>query len=299
MQLLVTIGLYTVLVSFISLVFGLINTYFPDSAGYYQAESLRFPIAALIVVFPLYAFFTKKLQKEALEDTEKKNLKTRKWLFYLTLSLAAIVAVVDVIVLLFNFLDGGLTAQFLLKILTVLLASAVVFKYYLWNLKEDTLASSDKRMKYLVYGSVILVAAAIIAGFLTIGTPGEQRARKFDEQRIHALQGVQANIIEYWRTKDILPGNLSDVEDSIIEYKIPVDPETKEQYEYKVTGELSFQLCANFSTEMSPEMIERYSLARPAVEIGGNWEYAEGRTCFERTIDPERIKPTEEFPTWL
>ena len=57
-QLLAIIGLYVSVIAFGSLIFGLINLYFPDvlNYGYGQSAkgSLRWPLAILAVVFPLF-----------------------------------------------------------------------------------------------------------------------------------------------------------------------------------------------------------------------------------------------------
>ena len=64
------------------------------------------------------------------------NLRTRKWLVYLTMFLAAAIMIGDLVTLIFNFLSGELTTRFILKALVVLLVMAAIFVYYLWEVRR-------------------------------------------------------------------------------------------------------------------------------------------------------------------
>jgi hypothetical protein len=75
-------------------------------------------------------------------------------------------------------------------------------------------------------------------------------------------------------------------------YIIPVDPESGAAYEYHVTGELNFQVCAEFNIDSTSNGASgRYpDYAFPGV-TGGNWNHGGGRVCFERVINPEVLNP--------
>src|SRR3989344_1809905 len=124
-QLLAIIGLYVSVIVFGALIFGLINLYFPDvlnyDYGYFAKQSLKWPLAVLVIVFPLYLWLNNYLQNDLERNPEKKELKTRKWLLYFTVFATAIVIVGDLITLIYRFLNGDLTVQFVLKVLAVLL----------------------------------------------------------------------------------------------------------------------------------------------------------------------------------
>ena len=146
-------------------------------------------------------------------------------------------------------------------------------------------------MKYFVYGIIGVIAIAIIAGFVIVGSPNEERMRRFDEQRANDLQGLQYEIVNYWQAKDVLPKTLNDIKDDIRGIRVPTDPETGAVYEYAVKGDMEFELCATFrraSDETSPQV------ARPVGLYGGmneNWQHGAGRTCFSRTIDKDLYPP--------
>ena len=65
-----------------------------------------------------------------------KELKVRKGLGYLTLFIAAILAIIDVSTLVYNLLGGEITIRFILKVLVVLAVAAVVFFYYLKEMRS-------------------------------------------------------------------------------------------------------------------------------------------------------------------
>ncbi|MBI4281360.1 hypothetical protein HY625_00905, partial [Candidatus Uhrbacteria bacterium] len=121
LHLLSIIALYLVSFAFGRLLFSIVNVYFPDPLGYGgdEYEALRFSIASIIVVFPVYFFVTRFLVKERLVAVYQ-EVRLRKWLVYLTLFLAAIVIITDLVTLLYTLLDGEMTARFILKVLAVL-----------------------------------------------------------------------------------------------------------------------------------------------------------------------------------
>ena len=146
-------------------------------------------------------------------------------------------------------------------------------------------------MKYFVYGVTGAVAIAIVAGFLIVGSPNEERMRKLDERRANDLQGLQYEIVNYWQAKDVLPKALSDIKDDIRGVRVPADPETNVPYEYAVKGDMQFELCAVFARVSSDADSEA---ARPVGLYGGineNWQHGAGRTCFMRTIDKDLYPP--------
>src|SRR3989344_356135 len=124
-------------ISFGILVFQYINVYFPDLlTDYYFSPSsyygsIRQALAALIVIFPVYIWVSRFLKKDINENPEKRDLKIRKWLLYFTLFVAAIAIIIDLIVLLNNFLEGELTLRFILKVISILFIASSVFYYYL------------------------------------------------------------------------------------------------------------------------------------------------------------------------
>ena len=174
-QLLAIVGLYVSVIAFGALIFGLINISFPDvlsyDYGYYAKQSLKWPLAILVIVFPLFIWWNSYLQKDLELNPEKKELKSRKWLLYFTLFAAAIVIIGDLVSLVFRFLNGDLTVQFVLKVLAVFAIAAAVFIYYLWNIRKSVPAAKHPKMKWFVRIVAALGAFFIVYGFFSAGSP--------------------------------------------------------------------------------------------------------------------------------
>lgn len=150
-------------------------------------------------------------------------------------------------------------------------------------------------MKIFTYGIIGIVAIAIIAGFFIVGSPGDERIRRFDVRRETDLSMIQSEITYYWQNKQSLPVALDNLHDDLRGVSIPVDPDTGIAYEYRVLSEKSFELCAMFSLPSDEKTTVSEATARPISYpvISGNvsWWHAAGLICFERTIDPDFFRP--------
>ncbi len=284
---------YLSVIGFITLFVQYINAMFPDPLNYYFtaiANGVRWSTSVLFVAVPAYLFTTWLLNKDLKAEPEKRDLKLRKWLIYFTLFISAITIIIDLMVFVYNFLDGELSARFLFKVLVVLLVAGAVFGYYFWELKRGD--KKTKIPKILAIIVSIVVLSSIIAGFFIVGTPADQRNRRFDEQRVQELQTLQSEIINYWTKKEMLPENLGVLQDDISGFVVPKDPGTKMSYEYKIIDPLKFELCATFAKPSEFKGVltsgEKYTSSYDSFQQ--NWDHEVGRTCFSRTIDPQLYK---------
>jgi hypothetical protein len=187
------------------------------------------------------------------------------------------------------FLDGQeLTTGFLLKVLALLIIAGAIFIYYLRDIKAQI--SPGERKGWRIFAGA-LVLLSIVFGFAVIGSPADQRARRYDSERVSDLQNIQWQIVNFWQQKEAIPESLVELEDPISGFSVPRDPKTGELYEYTKTGNLSFELCAVFDREVqtSNVILAQNSRAFPDSIGKGNesWQHEAGRTCFDRTIDPE------------
>ena len=295
LHLLSIIALIAVAVSFGMAVFSYIDHYFPDLAtDYYWSRSsyessIRQAMAILIVVFPVFLWVSRFLKKDIKNYPEKRELKVRKWLLNLTIFVAALVIIGDLVTVINNFLRGELTMRFVLKAVTIFFISGSAFYYYLAQLRERVI----RWMDWLSWVIVAIVVWAVAWGFVIIGSPFEQRERRFDERRINDLQMIQSQLVNYWQRKGSLPENLNELEDSISGFLVPADPQTGQVYEYFTEDKkLKFKLCATFNRPVSGE--ESRVSPKPVFprgEIYDNWRHDSGTQCFDRTIDPELYPP--------
>ena len=312
LYLLSIVTLVTSAVSFGILVFQYINIYFPDVlADYYMPTSaylgtIRQSLAFVIVVFPVYVWASRFLRRDMEANPEKKELKIRKWLLYLTVFAAGLTIIGDLVALLNTFLEGEITARFILKVLTIFFIAGSVFYYYYKELRSDDSKKDVWKawdIRAFPWAVIVVVLAAVVFGFFVAGSPTSRRTERFDERRVQDLSVIQSHVISYWQNKGALPGNLGELPNDLLGVVVPIDPKTGNAYEYRVMGNLKFQLCATFETSskgdsnggIRPMPALPMSYPYPGGEVQ-TWDHGVGRVCFERTIDPDFFKIEKPRP---
>ena len=125
-----------------SLLFRLIEQAWPDPADnefmlMQLDSSMRWSTASVIIAFPVFLFLARYLGEELARSPAKRLSAVRRWLTYLTLFVAAVVLIVDMITLVNNVLGGELSLRFLLKVVVAALIAGTIFGYYLWDLRSE------------------------------------------------------------------------------------------------------------------------------------------------------------------
>ncbi|MBI2003219.1 MAG: hypothetical protein HYS76_01405 [Candidatus Wildermuthbacteria bacterium] len=292
------IGLYLSALSLGSLMFSFINRWFPDaltSYGYGIYESagreLLLPLASLIIAFPLYAFLTRGLLRSMKHNPERRRSSVGKWLTYATLVVASLTVAGDLIAVLASLLGGEITVRFILKALVVLILSGVVFGFYLTLARTDEVEKEGDReqtteplflSRPVLWAVIALVVASVVYGLMLVGTPQTQRGLAFDQRRVSDLQQISYGVNSYWETTGTLPQSI-DALASMPYFMGPVrDPDTRLPYEYRVTGEKTYELCAEFAFESVFSQYPRGKLISLAPEEA--WSHGAGRWCFAREV---------------
>jgi len=293
------VTLYAVTISFLNLIFKIINKAFPEVTSNIYAwgggSEISVPVAFLIVVFPLFIVLSRFVYKIYVENPAKKELSIRKWLVYITLFVAGVILTGDLVWVIYKFLDGqDLTTAFLLKALTVLIVAGCVFGFYLQDLRER-ISPKGKKIWTIVVSCLIL--AAIASGFSVFGSPKTQRLLRYDDQKVSDLQNIQWQVISYWQVTGKVPASLSEINSSQQYAIIPTDPQTKTGYEYRKTEDMTFELCADFNTKSVTNQDPYMQPISPVygkgeMYINNNWNHGVGRQCFTRVIDPT-LYPTQ------
>lgn len=288
------IALYGSVISLIALLFEYVNTAFPDPLAYYgdpYGGAVRAAMAGVIVLVPTTLILLRIIRKSIMKEPGKAEVWVRRWALVLTIFIAVAVILIDLITLITNFLGGDLSIRFGLQVAIVLLVALGVFMHFLADLRGYWIANA-KKANLVGIGVGILALASVVAGFFIIGTPGEIRMLRYDEQKVSDLQSIQYQVVNYYQQKEALPEDLTYLNDPISSFMTPKDPQTGEAYRYTVTGPLSFELCATFN-EPTPNTAGQGNyptrdMAYPSMDIDENWQHESGETCFARTIDPER-----------
>src|SRR3989344_2712416 len=210
------VGLYASAIALVNLLFSIINKAFPEVArNYYYLSSpnISFPVATLIIVFPIFILLSYLLEKGYSVDPVRKHVWVRRWSIYVALFVSGLILVGDLVVILYKFLDGqDLTGAFILKALVVLGVTALVFGYYVQDIREKI---PGWRKRFWIVFTAVVILISIIFGFSIIGSPQKQRLIRYDDQKVQDLQNIQWQIISIWQRKGALPATLSEVNDPI------------------------------------------------------------------------------------
>lgn len=111
-----------------------------EEDAYRSASSIRFAMAVLIVASPLYLWLTVRDRRKLIEDPALSRSAIRQWLTYVTLLLASGVLLGDFVAVIYAFLSGDLTLQFLLKAAVVAVVAGLIFLYYLAGVRKGDAA---------------------------------------------------------------------------------------------------------------------------------------------------------------
>lgn len=118
----------------------LIDQWIPDlheKYSYYSKRDMRFSIASLIVFFPLFAMLNVRANRSIKANAGRRRSGVRKWFGYITLFLAAIALLGDLIYVIYALLNGDLTARFIAKAAVVAGVAGLIFFYFRVDMTED------------------------------------------------------------------------------------------------------------------------------------------------------------------
>ena len=127
--------------------------------------------------------------------------------------------------------------------------------------------------RHIVIGLVLAVLmAAVVGGFLLLGSPTEERLHRLDNRRVNDLKCISHAVDAYWTQYKHLPVALDDLSQQPGPNLIFRDPTTGQLYEYHTLGDSTYELCATFQRESAQE------------SPGQNrdfWSHGAGRQCFQ------------------
>ncbi len=293
------LAFYVSMFSFITLLFQYIDNAYPDvlSSDYVDPYSgtIRFAIASLIVLFPLFLVLIRVIRNDIQKHAEKKDLWVRRWALFLTVFIAGAAVAIDLITLINSFLGGELSTRFVLKVVVILLVAGGTFLHFMADVWGYWLIF-PKRARSVGWAAGAVVLLTIVAGFFIMGSPNQVRLYRFDDTKVSDLTNIQWQVVNYYQQKGTLPTNLAMLEDPISGFKVPSDPQSGTAYGYRIsTPPYSFELCADFnaaSDRTSTTAVGATPTSPVQTHVGGtiensNWTHTAGSTCFERTIDPQ------------
>lgn len=140
LHLLAFVALYMSVIGVIVGAWATANQLFPrpfETAGFGSTMSsgIRIAISLVVVTFPLFIYLNWYIGKKIKSGEMAPSSRLRQVLGYLTIFIVAITALIDMIAIVFQYLGGELTARSGMKAGTVLVVMALVYLYYMSDLR--------------------------------------------------------------------------------------------------------------------------------------------------------------------
>ena len=274
------------------IIFQIINKTIVDdltlAPGGFMQEVLRFAISAIIVAAPIYFAMMWLINKNLLSGNLEKESGVRKWLTYFILLVSAVVMIGWFIATVGSFLNGELTTKFILKALTSILISALIFSYYLYDIRRADVSKNNNIIRVYYYGSIAIALVALVSAFFFIDSPAKVRVQKYDQAITNKFSQIDYAINAYYGENKKLPENLKDLIGGgstyyILENEI-TDPATGVAFVYKVDAKDSYELCATFKTENKSQANDK------SVYTDTRWLHDIGYQCLKQRIASLDVK---------
>lgn len=112
--------------------FQLIDSLLPGLDGRYppSPSALRWSMAALIPTVPLFLWLNRRVTSATLGDPGRRRSLVRKWFAAITLLLASLALLGDLVAAVYALLNGELTARFMAKAALIAVLGGLAFAYW-------------------------------------------------------------------------------------------------------------------------------------------------------------------------
>jgi len=264
-------------------IFQIINKEIVDVLSYqggFNEEALKFAISAIIIASPIYFVTAWFINNNLTEGKLNKDSGVRRWLTYFILFVAAVVMISWLIATINSFLNGDLTAKFVLKTLTAVFIAAAIFSYYLFDIRRSEIKVKNLTVRIYFFGSLAVVLAALITSLFFISSPTEVRNQKHDQAILDRFNQIDNAINNYYNENNKLPTKLEELFSGnyYLTQQALVDPLTGTKFDYQAIAKDSYQLCATFKT----------SNQTPSTDINNyydtRWQHDLGYQCLSQKI---------------
>ena len=268
------------------IIFQIINKTIMDdlslAPGGFSQDALRFAISAIIIAAPIYFVLMRLINKNLLSGEMEKESGVRKWLTYFILLVSSVVMLGWFIAIIGSFLNGEFTIKFILKSLASILISALIFSYYLYDIKREDVSKNNNVVKIYFYGSIAIAVISLIAAFFFIDSPLKVRDQKFDQAVINKFSQIDYAINAYYGENKKLPENLNALLNGgstyyVIENDI-TDPGTGKFFDYNLKGKDAYEICATFRTENKSQANDK------SIYVDTRWLHDLGYQCLKQRI---------------
>lgn len=251
----------------------------------FSMDQLKFAISALAISAPIYYLAMRQILKNLATGNLQKDSGVRKWLTYFILFVSSVVMLGWLIAIINNFLDGELTAKFILKSATAIGIAAAIFSFYFYEIKRaEVLDQKDKKIKIYFYSSLAAVLLIFVSSFFFVESPQEARDRKHDEAAISKFSQIDSAINTYYMEHKKVPSSLNELLSDVnfVAESDIKDPYSKEIFGYNAIATSTYELCADFNTSDKDKEEEN------GFFYDKRWLHDAGRQCLkQKVIQPD------------
>ncbi|EPX86820.1 DUF5671 domain-containing protein [Salipiger mucosus] len=177
----------------LSLAFEQIEAWLPDpgAPARYAPRGMRWSMAALIVFLPAFWALDRADARAGRTDPSRRHGSVRRWLSAVAMLIAVIILMGDALVLIYTFLDGQMTARFLVKSVVVAGLAGLVLAYF-----RQTRVPGDGAARqpagWAMAGLGLLVLAL---SFAVVGGPAQGRAEQRDRARLADMRTLARDMV--------------------------------------------------------------------------------------------------------
>ncbi len=130
---------------------------------------------------------------------------------------------------------------------------------------------SDASGRTLAIALSLVMALVVGIGLYVSGSPATARQEAIDGRRVRDLRKTKEEVYSYWHRHHALPATIDGASPVPADSASHRDPVTGTPYEYRVTSDSTYELCAVFA------------LPSPG-EADVDWRHPAGRHCYPITL---------------
>lgn len=252
--------------------------------SYNNQSLLRFAISALLISAPVFFLCASIINKGLRKGDLEKDSLLRNWLTYFILAVSAVVILGSVVGVVNDFLSGEMTLKSVLQLLVVILIAALVFSFYLYDIKREKISNKDNVIKIFFFSSLVFVVAIFVSAWFFVDSPKVARERKFDDILLNHITSVESYINNYYEENEKLPEDLAVLREGLKDgYDNQALSEllVGDKIEYKKIDDKKFELCASFKTDSYES---QRNTSYPMYKDDSIKIYVKGWNCFKGNL---------------
>lgn len=269
--------------------YGIIDKTIFDVLATNTSDSLKFAISSLIITAPIF-FVMQNLISKGLKNSDlAKDSGVRRWLTYLILLVSSVTILGVFIGIINGFLSGELTLNSILKALSIIVIAAIIFSFYLYDIKRENVTEKNKVMRIFFFVSLSLIVIAFAASWFFVESPALTRAKRLDQNIINNISNLENAVNAYNEKYEKLPDTIDEIKnnkDIYLDLKSLSDPETGAPISYRKISNNNFEFCATFRTDtqnVNPRDANAYYFDPSKTHLAGY-------QCVSGQIWPDKVK---------